>query len=87
MNIVQNILIEIKEIKKQKSFQKISETSMTAEDLLINNGSNGQAIEAVCEGLPQLDVVPSLACVCEGGLECVVMLALLWCDEGGLGMC
>jgi len=32
-----------------------------AEDLLIDDGSNGEAVEAVREGLPELDVVPPLA--------------------------
>lgn len=34
---------------------------MTTEDLLVNDGCDGQAVEAVCEGLPQLDVEPALA--------------------------
>lgn len=38
---------------------------MTAEDLLVNDGGDGQAVEAVCERLPQLDVEPSLALVVE----------------------
>jgi len=33
-----------------------------AENLLVDDGGNGQAVEAVSEGLPQLDVVPPLAC-------------------------
>jgi hypothetical protein len=35
------------------------------EDLLVNNGGNGKAVEAVGEGLPQLDVVSSLALIVE----------------------
>jgi hypothetical protein len=35
------------------------------ENLLIDDGSNRQAVEAVGEGLPQLDVVSSLALVIE----------------------
>ena len=35
---------------------------MHAEDLLVHDGRHGQAVEAVGEGLPQLDVVPPLAC-------------------------
>jgi hypothetical protein len=35
------------------------------EDLLINDGGDGQAVEAVGESLPKLDVVASLALVVE----------------------
>jgi hypothetical protein len=35
------------------------------EDLLVNDGRNGQAVEAVSERLPQLDVVSALALVVE----------------------
>lgn len=38
---------------------------MHGEDLLINDGGNRQAVEAVGECFPQLDVVPSLALVVE----------------------
>lgn len=38
---------------------------MHCEDLLINNSSNGQAVEAVSKGLPQLNVISSLALVVE----------------------
>ena len=38
---------------------------MHGEDLLVNDGRDGQAVEAICEGLPQLDVVPSLALIVE----------------------
>lgn len=37
-------------------------TSMATEDLLVHDGSDGQAVEAISEGLPQFDVVASLAC-------------------------
>lgn len=42
-----------------------AETTVHCEDLLVNNGCNWQAVEAVSEGLPQLDIVPSLALVVE----------------------
>ncbi len=32
---------------------------MAAKDLLINNGSNREAVKTICEGLPEFDVVPS----------------------------
>lgn len=38
---------------------------MHGEDLLINDGGNGQAVEAVGKSLPKLDVVASLALVVE----------------------
>lgn len=38
---------------------------MAAKDLLVNDGGDGQAVEAVGERLPQLDVEPSLALVVE----------------------
>lgn len=38
---------------------------MHGEDLLVYDGGDGQAVETVGEGLPQLDVVPSLALVVE----------------------
>lgn len=34
---------------------------MAAEDLLVDNRSDGQAVEAIGEGLPQLDIVTALA--------------------------
>ena len=41
---------------------------MTAEDLLVDDGGDGQTVEAVREGLPQLDVEPALTwCVCVWG--------------------
>ena len=42
-----------------------TQPAMHCEDLLVNDCSNGQAIEAVREGLPQLDVVPPLALIVE----------------------
>lgn len=38
---------------------------MHGEDLLVNDGRNGQAVEAVGECLPELDIVSSLALVIE----------------------
>ena len=38
---------------------------MHSEDLLIDDCCDWQAIEAICEGLPQLDVVSPLALVIE----------------------
>lgn len=37
-------------------------TSMAAEDFLVHNGSDGQAVEAVGKGFPQFNVVAPLAC-------------------------
>lgn len=37
-------------------------TSMAAENLLINDGSDGEAVKAVSEGFPQLYVEPALTC-------------------------
>lgn len=38
---------------------------MHGEDLLVDDGGNGQAIEAVGKRLPELDVVPPLALIVE----------------------
>lgn len=38
---------------------------MHAQDLLVDHRGDGEAVEAVCEGLPQLDRVASLALVVE----------------------
>jgi len=38
---------------------------MHAKDFLVDNGSDRQAIEAVCEGLPDLHIVTPLALVVE----------------------
>lgn len=42
-----------------------AQTTVHGEDLLIDDGGNGQAVEAVCECLPQLDVVSPLAFIVE----------------------
>jgi hypothetical protein len=42
-----------------------AQASVHGEDLLIDDGSDGQAVEAVGESLPQLDVVSSLALIVE----------------------
>lgn len=39
----------------------VSQTSVTAENLLINNRSNGQTVKTVCECLPELYVEPAFA--------------------------
>ena len=39
-----------------------AETAVHGEDLLVDDRGNGQAVEAVRERLPQLDVVSALAC-------------------------
>ena len=38
---------------------------MHSKDFLINNGCNGQAVEAISEGFPKLDIIPSLALIVE----------------------
>ena len=38
-----------------------AEAAVAAEDLLVHDGGHRQAVEAVGERLPQLDVVPPLA--------------------------
>lgn len=42
-----------------------AQTSVHGEDLLVDNGSDRQAVEAIRKSLPQLDVVPSLAFIVE----------------------
>jgi len=42
-----------------------AKSTMHSEDLLVDDSRNGQAVEAVGEGLPQPDVVPPLALVVE----------------------
>jgi hypothetical protein len=42
-----------------------AETSVHGEDLLVNDGGNGQAVEAVGKCLPKLDVVTPLALIVE----------------------
>ncbi len=41
------------------------EATVAAEDLLVDDGRHGQTVEAVGEGLPELDVVAALALVVE----------------------
>lgn len=38
---------------------------MHGEDFFVNDGGDRQAVEAICESLPELDVVPSLALIVE----------------------
>lgn len=38
---------------------------MHSEDLLVDNGGNRQAVEAIGKGLPELDVVSALALIVE----------------------
>ena len=38
---------------------------MHGEDLLVNDGRNGEAVEAIGESLPQLDVIPPLTFIVE----------------------
>lgn len=42
-----------------------TQTAMHREDLLVDDGSDGQAVEAIGERLPQLDIVSSLALIVE----------------------
>ena len=42
-----------------------AQATVHGEDLLVNDGGNGQAVEAVGKCLPQLDVVASLALIVE----------------------
>ena len=42
-----------------------AQTTVHAQNLLINDSGDGEAVETVSKGLPQLDVVPSLAFVIE----------------------
>jgi hypothetical protein len=39
-----------------------AEATMHTEDLLLNDSSYRQAVEAICECLPQLYIVPPFAC-------------------------
>jgi hypothetical protein len=36
-----------------------------SEYLLVNDSCDGQAVEAICEGFPQFDIVPPLALIVE----------------------
>ena len=42
-----------------------AQATVHGEDLLVDDGSNGQAVEAIRKRLPKLDVVPALALVVE----------------------
>lgn len=42
-----------------------AQTAVHGEDLLVNDGGNGQAVEAIGKSLPQFDVVASLALIVE----------------------
>lgn len=42
-----------------------AETTVHGEDLLVDDSGDGKAVEAVGEGLPQLDVVTTLALIVE----------------------
>lgn len=42
-----------------------TETAVHGKDLLVDDSSNWQAIEAISKGLPKLDIIPSLAFVVE----------------------
>lgn len=42
-----------------------AQTTVHGENLLVNDGGNGEAVEAVGEGLPELDVVSALALIVE----------------------
>jgi hypothetical protein len=48
-----------------KRAQFWGETTVHAEDFLINKGCDGEAVEAVSESLPQLDVIAALAFIIE----------------------
>ena len=39
-----------------------TEPTVTAEYLLVHDGGDGQAVEAICECLPELDVETPLTC-------------------------
>ena len=42
-----------------------AQAAVHGEDLLVDDGSDGQAVEAISESLPKLDVVSSLALIVE----------------------
>jgi hypothetical protein len=42
-----------------------TQAAVHGKDLLVDDGGNGQAIEAICKRLPKLDVVAALALVIE----------------------
>jgi hypothetical protein len=39
-----------------------AQATVHGEDLFVDDGGDGQAVEAVCKGLPELNVVSPLAC-------------------------
>lgn len=39
-----------------------TQAPVATENLLVNDSCNREAVEAVCEGFPELDAVPALAC-------------------------
>ena len=42
-----------------------AKTTMHGKNFLVNNGCDGQAVEAISESLPKLDIIPSLALIVE----------------------
>jgi len=42
-----------------------TEATVAAENLLVNDRGYRQTVEAICEGLPQFDIVPALALIIE----------------------
>ena len=52
-----------------------------AEDLLVDQRGHGQAVEAVREGVPDLDVVAPLACAAGGPVSSMSCPARSWADE------
>jgi len=49
-------------VKAVKAYLEVwTKSAMATEDLLVDDGGHRQTVETVGEGLPQLDVVASLA--------------------------
>ncbi len=42
-------------------FHLLTKATMHAENLLVDDGSNGQAVETIREGFPQFDIIAPLA--------------------------
>jgi hypothetical protein len=42
-----------------------AQPTVHSEYLLVNDSCDGQAVEAICEGFPQFDIVPPLALIVE----------------------
>lgn len=42
---------------------------MTAENFLVNDSGNGQAVEAICESFPQFDIVSTLTFIIKSYLK------------------